>query len=267
MVLLARCCSLLNQIHNQVHGHGDACHAYKVADEGVAFFALQETSEVAAAPGAECHDDGDGPVDFSGDAKGYGAEYEKYRGECILEGVHVDGVEAGVPREAENLYEADSHLHDAAVNRDECESEGAFPREFFRGRGRGLPEDVLTQVAHHHHEADDAGEDCLECFVADAYQKADADGGAHECRNQKLEEDFLVQVAVFREVRDAADVPDDEPDAVRAVCDGCRHPEENHDGKAKRAPAACDAVDEANDCAEQKECRVLRVLPPSCIEH
>ena len=74
MVLLARCCSLLNQIHNQVNCHGNTCGADKVADEGVAFFALQEASEVAAAPGAECHDDGDGPVDFPGDAKGYGAE-------------------------------------------------------------------------------------------------------------------------------------------------------------------------------------------------
>ena len=144
----------------------------------------------------------------------------------------MNGVEAGVSREAENLYKTDAHLHDAAVNRDECESEGAFPREFFGGCGRGLPEDVLAEVAHYHHEADDAGEDCLEGSVSDAYQKADADGGADKCRDQKLEEDFLVQVAVLREVCDTADVPDDEADAVCAVCDGRRHPEENHDGEA-----------------------------------
>jgi len=52
-----------------------------------------------------------------------------------------------------------------------------------------------------------------------------------------------------REVKCAAKIPDDKPDAVRAVCDGCREPEENHDGQAERGAAPSDAIDKAYDGA------------------
>ena len=66
------------------------------------------------------------------------------------------------------------------------------------------------------------------------------------------------------EIECAAEVPDDEPDAVCAVCDSRRKPEKNHDGEAKRGTSACDAVDEAYDCTQNKERRVLGVIPPFC---
>ena len=80
----------------------------------------------------------------------------------------MDGVEAGVTRESENLYKSDADLHDAAVNGDAEESESPFEREFFGGRLGRFAENVLTQVAHDDHEADDDGENGLEEFVSNA---------------------------------------------------------------------------------------------------
>ncbi len=51
------------------------------------------------------------------------------------------------------------------------------------------------------------------------------------------------------EVECAAEVPDDKPDAVRAVCDGGGETEEYHDRKAQRGATARDAVDKAYDRA------------------
>ena len=51
------------------------------------------------------------------------------------------------------------------------------------------------------------------------------------------------------EVECAAEVPDDKPDAVRAICDGGGEAEEYHDGETQRRATARDAVDEAYDRA------------------
>ena len=51
------------------------------------------------------------------------------------------------------------------------------------------------------------------------------------------------------QVECTTEIPDDESDTVRAVCNGCWHSEENHDGEAQGRAAARDAVDEANHCA------------------
>ena len=57
--------SLHDQVHDKRDCHADAADANESLDELVAFFTLQETAEIAADPGATCHDDGDGPVDFA----------------------------------------------------------------------------------------------------------------------------------------------------------------------------------------------------------
>ena len=160
----------------------------------------------------------------------------------------MNRVKSGVSRESENLYETDADLHDATVNGDAEESESPFERELFGwGCGR-LAENVLAQVAHDDHEADDDGENGLEEFVPNANQEARANEGSEKCRQEQLQKDFFVQVAVSCKVERTAEIPDDKSDAVRAVCDSRREPEKNHDGEAKRGTAACDAVDEAYDC-------------------
>lgn len=104
----------------------------------------------------------------------------------------MDGVEAGVTCESENLYEPDADLHDAAVNGDTEESECAFERELFGwGCGR-LAEDVLAQVAHDDHKADDNGENGLEEFIPNANQKTCADEGSKKRRQEQLQKDFFV---------------------------------------------------------------------------
>ena len=106
-------------------------------DKPVALLALQETSEVAADPGAYGHDDGYGPVDFTRKAQGHGAYDQEHVRERVLEGVDLDGRKPRVAREAEYLQKAHAHLHDAAVDGDEGEPERALPCEPFGGcRGR-----------------------------------------------------------------------------------------------------------------------------------
>ena len=107
-------------------------------------------------------------------------------------------------------------------------------------------------MAHNEHEANDDRENRLEKLVADVYQETGPDDGAYHGRHDQLQENLLVQVAVAREVDGAAEVADDEPDAVRAVCDRGVHSQKDHDGKAQRGAAPRDAVDEAYDCAQHE---------------
>ncbi len=252
------------QVHHERDGHANAANADEPLDELVAFFALRETAEIAAEPGACGHDNRNGPVDFPGESECNRAYDQEHVRECVLDGVYMNRVEAGVTREAKNLYKADAHLHNASVDGDGEKSDGAFDGEFF-GRVLGrLSENVLAQVAHDHHKANHDGENCLEELVSNADQEACAKQCAEECRQQKLHENFLVQIAVTREVKGAAEISDDESNAVCSVCDSGGKPEENHDGEAKRGAAACDAVDEAYDCTQNKERRVLGVIPPVC---
>ena len=179
----------------------------------------------------------------------------------------MDRVEAGVTREAENLDKANSHLDDTAVDGHTAKTQGSFPGEFF-GRGcRGLAEDVFAEAAHDHHKADDCGEDGLESLVADADQEEDADAGPDDGGNQQLEENFLVEVAVTGEVCHGTDVSDDETDAVGAVCHRGGHAKEYHNGQTQGASAPCDAVDEANDCAQHEKDGILAVFPPGGVHH
>ena len=176
----------------------------------------------------------------------------------------MDGIEAGVTCESENLYETDADLHNASINGDAEESEGSLEGEFC-GRGFGrLAEDVFAQVAHDDYEADDDGENGLEEFVPNANQETCADERSEKRRQEQLQKDFFVQVAVACEIECAAEIPDDKSDAVCAVCDSRWEPEKNHDGEAKRGAASGDAVDEAYDSPQNKECRVLGVTPPVC---
>ena len=179
----------------------------------------------------------------------------------------MNGIEAGVAREAKNLDEANTHLNDATVDGDSDKTEGTFPSELGGRRCRRLAEDVFAEAAHDHHQADDHSEKSLESLVADADQKANADTCSNDSGNQELEENFLVEVAVTGEICNGADVSDDEPDSVGAVCHRGRHAEKNHDGEAQRASATGNAVDEANDCAQDKEDRILSVFPPGGIYH
>ncbi len=104
----------------------------------------------------------------------------------------MDGIEAGVTCESKNLYETDADLHNASINGDAEEPEGAFEGEFC-GRGFGrLAEDVFTQVAHDDYEADDDGENGLEEFVPNVNQEACADEGSEKCRQEQLQKDFFV---------------------------------------------------------------------------
>ena len=64
-----------------------------------------------------------------------------------------------------------------------------------------------------------------------------------------MQENFLVQVAVAHEVDGTTEIPDNQADAVCAVCNGCRQAKENHEGEAQGGAAACDAVDKAYHCA------------------
>ena len=215
--------------------------------ELVAFFALQKASAVAAQPGTRCHHNGDGPVDFACDAEYSSADKQEHVGERILERVHADGIEPGVTCEPENLYKPHAHLHNAPINGNQCETEGAFPGELFGRRCRRFAENVFAQVAHHHDEADDAGEYGLECAVAETHEEKRTDGGSGDGGQEELQEYFLVQVAVLHQIDCAAEIPDDKPDAVRAVRDGRGHAEEYHDGQTQRGTAACDAIDEADN--------------------
>ena len=235
-----------NQVHHQRDGHADATDADEALDELVAFFALQETAEIAADPGAACHDDGDGPVDFASHAERNGTYHQEHVGEGIFESVNLDWRKSGVARESKNLHESDTNLHDAAVNGDGEKSESAFEGQLFRRIFRRLSQNILVQVAHDNHEADDDCENCLEQLVADMYQEARSKKGTENCRCEQLQEDALVQVAMTGQVECATEISDNEPDTVRAVCNGCRHPEENHDRKALGRAAARDAVDKAD---------------------
>ena len=234
-----------NQVDHECDGHADAADADKALDELVAFLALQETAEVAADPGAACHDDGDGPVDFSRHAESECAYQQENVGECVLEGVNLDGGESRVSRKSENLYETHTDLHDATVKGDDEKSKRPFESQFFGRIFRRLSENVLVQVAHHDHKADDNSEDCLEKLVADVYQKTGSDNRPDQRGGEQLQKEPHVQVAVTGEVECAAEVPDDKPDAVRAICDGGGEAEEYHDRKAQRGATARDAVDEA----------------------
>ena len=165
------------------------------------------------------------------------------------------------------MDEAHAYLDDAAVDGDGNKAEGSFPSELF-GRGcRRLAKDVFAKAAHDHHQADDHSEKSLESLVADADQKANADTCSNDSGNQELEENFLVEVAVTGEICNGADVSDDKSDSVGAVCHRGRHAKEYHDGEAERAATTGDAVDEANDCAQDKEDRILSVFPPGGIYH
>ena len=177
-----------NQVHHECDGHADAADADKALDELVALLALQKAAEVAADPGSACHDDGDGPVDFSGHAEGECAYQQEDVGERVLEGVNLDGGESRVSRESENLYETHTDLHDATVKGDDEKSKRPFESQFFGRIFRRLSENVLVQVAHHDHKADDNSEDCLEKLVADVYQKTGAEECPEESGNQQLEE-------------------------------------------------------------------------------
>ena len=183
---------LHHQVYDEGYGHADAADANEALDELVTLLALRETAEVAAKPGSCRHDNSDWPVDFTCHAECDRAYKQKYVGERVLEGVHVNRVKPGVSREPENLYEPDADLHDATVNGDAEESESPFKRELFGwGCGR-LAENVLTQVAHDDHKADDDGENGLEEFVPNANQEACADEGSEKCRQEQLQKDFFV---------------------------------------------------------------------------
>ena len=179
----------------------------------------------------------------------------------------MDGIEAGVAREAENLDEAHANLDDAAVDGDGDKSEGPFPGKFGGRRCRRLAENVFAEAAHDHHQADDGGENGLKSLVTDADQETHANACANDSGNQELKENFLVEVAVTGEICNGADVTNDESDSVGAVCHRGRHAEEYHDGEAERASATGDAVDKANDCAQDKEDRILSVFPPGGVYH
>ena len=205
-------------------------------DELVAFLALCEAAEVTAKPSTCRHDNRDRPVDFSCNAKSDCAYNQEHVRECILNGVHVNRIKPRVSREAEDLDKADTHLHNATIDGDCEKSDGTFDGEFFRRSCRRLSENVLAQVAHDYDKADDDRQNGLEEFVANADQEAGSEERTEKCRQQELQKDFLVQVAVTRKIIGAAKVPDDEPDAVRAVCDSRGEPEENHDGEASVEP-------------------------------
>ena len=153
--------SFYGQIYDEGNCHTDTTDADEALDEFVAFLALRETAKVAAKPCACRHDDGDGPVDFSGNSQCNRAYDQEHIRECVLDGVHVNRVKARVARESENLYKTDTHLHNAAIYGDTEKSEGAFDGELFGRCLRGLSENVLAQVAHDHHKAYHDGENRL----------------------------------------------------------------------------------------------------------
>lgn len=77
----------------------------------------------------------------------------------------MNRVKSGVSSESENLYETNANLHDATVNGDSEESEGAFNRELCRRGFWRLAENILAQIAHDNDKANDYGENRLEELV------------------------------------------------------------------------------------------------------
>ena len=228
---------------------------------------MQKAAAVTAEPGTHRHDNGNRPINFTRESKGEGAHAEEHGGKGVLKGVHVDGVKAGITGEAKNLDKAHTYLDDTAVDSHATKAEGPFPSEFSGGSCRRLSEDVFAETAHDHYQADDCGKNGLKGLVTYADQKKYANACANDSGNQKLEENLLVEVAMTGEIGHRTDVTDDESNTVGAVSHRGGHAKEYHDGEAERAAATCDAIDEANDCAQDKEDRILSVLPPGGVYH
>lgn len=161
--------SLHDQVHNKRNCHADAANANESLDKLVAFFTLQKATEIASNPGATCHQHRNGPVDFAVDSKGDGTYHQEHVGEGILEGVNLDGRKSGVARESKNLHKSDTNLHDATVNGDGEKSKSAFESQLFGWSHRRFAQDILAQVAHDDHKADDDGKNRLKQLVADAH--------------------------------------------------------------------------------------------------
>ena len=131
------------------------------------------------------------------------------------------------------MYEAHADLHDATVDGNGEKTEGSLECELFGGRCRGLAQDIFSQVAHNYQQEKKKKKKRLEKQVADVHQETGSDKRPDQRGGEQLQKEPHVQVAVTRQVEGAAEVSDDEPDAVRAVSHGGGKPEKNHQWKAQ----------------------------------
>ena len=67
------------------------------------------------------------------------------------------------------MYETHADLYDATVNGNGKKSESALEGQLFRRICRRLPQDILVQVAHDNHKADNDCKNCLEKLIADMH--------------------------------------------------------------------------------------------------
>ena len=93
----------------------------------------------------------------------------------------------------ENLYKADTDLHNATVNGDAEKAECSFNRELFWWNLWRLAENVFAQVAHHDDKANDDRENRLKELVSDADQKTRTKGAARIffCSDSRDERDSM----------------------------------------------------------------------------
>ena len=210
-------------------------------------------AQPAAGHVADREGEAEGPVDAAGERE----EQQRQSGEAEdaehLHRVAADQIQAGQGGCGKD-EEADSGLHEAAVDADPEEAE----RQQTDSQGRGLLVRFLAprEESPQGHDDHQRREHPAESVVADEERGPGAQPGAGRRRQRGPQDGPPVEHAVAVEAPRGDDVLQQDGDPVRAVGDAGRETEEDEDRQREEGAASRDHVQRAGDAAGQRECGV-----------